>query len=198
MMIEKRNMLKVKEKQKEDWKKQRWFCLALIFSWEKWREKKDEQGISKNSSKLKRFISHTLFLKREENRKRNKHGRKRKSRRCLLQFVGWKTTFFQRHHNKQAKMRKLEKTFFKTQKHNTKQENICKTCPTHKGNRQNRVFGDITEKESWTEVYKDSKNCEERLQTEKTKRQPKSKKNQKNEMAKKAKNTERQKKRTSG
>ena len=37
-------------------------------------------------------------------------------------------------------------------------------------------FGDKTEKEILTKVYKDSKNCEERLQIEKTKRQSKSKK----------------------
>ena len=51
-----------------------------------------------------------------------------------------------------------------------------------------------TEKESLTEVYKDSKNCEERLQIEKTKRQSKSKKNKKMKWRKKAKNTEKQKK----
>ena len=54
--------------------------------------------------------------------------------------------------------------FFKTQKNKTKQENKCKTCPTNIGNRQNLVFFfDTTEKESLTEVYKDSKNCEERV-----------------------------------
>ena len=38
-----------------------------------------------------------------------------------------------------------------------------------KKNRQQGFFGEKrkTEKESLTEVYKDSKNCEERLQTEK-------------------------------
>ena len=41
----------------------------------------------------------------------------------------------------------------------------CKTCPTNKGNRQNRVFGrrKRTEKESLTEVCKDSKICEEKV-----------------------------------
>ena len=68
---------------------------------------------------------------------------------------------------------------------------------SNKQRKQTKSFiCDKTEKESLTEVYKDSKNCEERLQIEKTNRQPKSKKNLKKWISEKGrKNTERQKKR---
>ena len=113
-MKEKKKMLKGKVKQKKDWKTKDDFFWSWFF-----REKKvkGEKGWTRNFKKRfkikKVYFTHSFQKKKkQENRKRKKHGRKGKSRRCLLQFVGWKTTFFQIHHNKQAKMRKLEKTFF--------------------------------------------------------------------------------------
>ena len=50
--------------------------------------------------------------------------------------------------------------FSRHRKTRQNKKNKCKTCPTIQGTRQNRVFGDKTEKESLTESYKDSKNCE--------------------------------------
>ena len=53
--------------------------------------------------------------------------------------------------------------FSRHRKTRQNKKNKCKTCPTNKGNRQNLVFFcDTTEKESLTEVYKDSKNCEKK------------------------------------
>ena len=100
----------------------------------------------------KDYFTHSFQKKKKTNkqeiRKRKKNGRKRKSRRCLHQFVGRKTIFVQRHHNKQAKMRKLEKTFFKTQKNKTKcGKNMLDVC-------------DLTPYETsrWFELKPDRKN----------------------------------------
>ena len=117
----------------------------------KCREKKDEQGISKNNSKIKRFISHTLF--------KNKQTREQKK------IVGRKTTFFQIHHNKQAKNAKTGDLFSRNRKIRQNKKNKCKTCPKKKKTDNKVFFGEKrkTEKESLTKVYKDSKNCEERI-----------------------------------
>ena len=142
-----------------------------------YREKKvkGEKGRTRNFKKQfknkKDYFTHSFQKKKtnkQENRKRKKNGRKRKSRRCLHQFVGWITTFFQIHHNRQAKNAKTGDQFSRHRNIRQNKKNKCKTCPTKK-NRQQGFFGEKrkTEKESLTEVYKDSKNCEERLQTEK-------------------------------
>ena len=103
---------------KKGLKKQRCFFLGAVFFLfvtKKCREKKDEQGISKKQFKNKKdYLFHTLFSKtnKQENTKSKKNGRKRKSRRCLHQCFGWKTTFFQIHHNRQAKNAKTGETIF--------------------------------------------------------------------------------------
>ena len=69
---------------------------------------------------------------------------------------------------------------------------------SNKKNRQQGFFlgrKEKQKKESLTEVYKDSKNCEERLQMEKTQRQSKSKKNKKKWKWRKNGKTRRDKKR---
>ena len=79
-------------------------------------------------------------------------GRKRKRK---------KNNIFQMHHNTKVKNAKTGATIFKTQKKQNKtRKNKCKTCPTNKGSIENRIMGEEKKKESLTEVYKDSKNCE--------------------------------------
>ena len=106
---------KVKQKKRRTKKnKDDFFGVLFFFVTKMCREKKDEQGISKTSSKIKRFISRTLF-KNKQTREQKKKGRKRKSRRHLHQFVGRKTTFFRYITTGKQKMRKLETIFQDTE-----------------------------------------------------------------------------------
>ena len=70
---------------------------GLIFSWEKCEERKRINKEFQKEFENKR-ISHTHFFKKKKNerteKEKKKNCRKRKNRRCLLQFVGKKTTFF--------------------------------------------------------------------------------------------------------
>ena len=58
---------------------------------------------------------------------------------------------------------KTGETIFQDTENKTKQEKNVKQLQQTKETDKIVFFGDKTEKESLTEVYKDSKNCEERL-----------------------------------
>ena len=78
-------------------------------------------------------------------------------------FVDEKQLFFRYITTGKQKMRKLERPFCKTQKSKTKQSKIYVKHVQQTKETDKIVFlGDKTEKESLTDVYKDSKNCEER------------------------------------
>ena len=97
----------------------------------------------------------------------NKQTRKQKKDRKIVEDVFTNLLDEKQHFSdtSQQASKKCEnwRNHFQDTENMTKQEkNKCKTCPTTQGNRQNRVFGDKTEKVILTKVYKDSTNCEER------------------------------------
>ena len=78
--------------------------------------------------------------------------------------ICWMKNIFQIHHNKQAKNAKTGETIFQDTENNTKTRKInVKHVQQTKGPDKIVFFvGDKIETESFTEVYKDSINCEER------------------------------------
>ena len=115
---------------------------------------------------------------------------------CLI-----KNNIFQIHHNRKVKNAKTGETIFQdTEKQDKTRKIHLKHVQQIKETDKIVFLGEKTEKESLTEVYKDSEKCEERLSIEKTKGHPRPMKNSKGR-----KKTERngktrrdQKKRTSG
>ena len=101
----------------------KWRFLGWFF-----REKnvKREKGLTRNSrksSKIKGSVTHTFSKKkktREQKKKKRKIDRKRKNRRCLLQFVGKKHNIFQIHQKQESN--KWETECLKEEKENNQGE----------------------------------------------------------------------------
>ena len=94
----------------------------------------------------KDYYTHS-FQKQQTNKRKKKkeNGRKRKSRRCLHQFLLDEKQHFFRYI-----------PFSRNRKIRQNKKNKCKTCPTKKDNKVFFVENRKKSKESLTKVYKDS------------------------------------------
>ena len=134
------------------------------------RKVKGEKGRTRNFKKQfkmkKDYVTHSFQKKKKKKKRTEKETNmteREKAEDVFSNLLDEKQHVFRYITTGKQKNAKTEETnFSRHRKTRQNKKNKCKTCPTNKGNRQNRVFGDKTEKESLTEVYKDSKNCEER------------------------------------
>ena len=110
---------KVKQKRTEENKDE---FFGADFYVRKVKGEKDEQGISKNSSKLKRIMSHSFVKKKKRTEKERQMTEREKAEDVFSNLLDEEQHFVRYITTGKQKMRKLEKPFFKTQKNKTKQQ----------------------------------------------------------------------------
>ena len=96
---------------------------------------KGEKGRTRNYKKQfkieKDYFTHSCQKKTREQKKKETWQKEKKQK--MSSTNCWmKNDIFSDTSNRQAKKRKLEKPFFKTQKTRQNKKNKCKTCPTKK------------------------------------------------------------------
>ena len=149
-------MLKGKVKQKKDWKT--WF-----FRKKSEGRKKDEQEISKKKKQFEtKKVYFTHVPPKKEQKKKETWQKEKKQKMSSPIFVDEKQHFFRYITTGKQKCENWRNHFSRQRNQDKTRKNVKHVQQTKQTDKI-VFFGDKTEKESLTEVYKDSKNCEERL-----------------------------------